>query len=171
MYPRERTPVPNALEAGWTPDPVWTFLEKIKSLTPVRIRNPNHPASADEFGTHFTGGWIDTRAGLDVFREDKITYTCPDSNPEPSSQCRRIRFRTILSFFFRALNPNLASHEFKDDRRVKHDCDKVDVTQETVWHHQGTGKFVPRYDKCLSFDGDRVQSSGIAGQLNMNCFY
>jgi hypothetical protein len=83
-------------------EPVWAFLEKIKSLAPVGIRTPNHPASADEFVSE------------------------------------------KFSFFFTALNQNLANHEFKGDRRVKHDCDTVDVTHETVWHQQGTQNFVPR---------------------------
>jgi len=42
------------------------------------------------------------------------------------------------------LKQNLASHEFKGDRRVKQNFDTVDVTQEIVWQQQGTGKFVPR---------------------------
>jgi len=49
LYFHERNPVPIVLEAGWTPEPVWTFLEKIKSLIHVGIQTPNHPASADEF--------------------------------------------------------------------------------------------------------------------------
>ena len=112
---------------------------------------------------------MDPRAGLDAFREDEVSYICRDPNPEPPSQCRRICFRAIL--IFPALKQNLASHEFKGDRRVKHDFDTVEVTQETVWRQQGAGKFVPRCDKCFSFGADRVQSRGIAVQLNVNCSY
>ena len=62
---------------------------------------------------------------------------------------------------------DISSLRVKGDCRVKHDCDMVDVTQETVWHQQGTRKFVPGYDKCLSFGGDRVPSSWMAVQLTL----
>jgi hypothetical protein len=47
--PFERISVPIELEAGRTPEPVWTLLEKMKSLIYAGIRTLNHPASADEF--------------------------------------------------------------------------------------------------------------------------
>jgi hypothetical protein len=75
------------------------------------------------------------------------------------------------NLIFPGLKQNFASHEFKGDSRVKRDSDTVDITQETAWHQQGTGKFVPGYDKCLSFGGDRVQSSWMAVQFNPNCSY
>ena len=44
LPPRERTLVPTEQETGWTPEPVWTFPEKKKYLTPTGIWTPNRPA-------------------------------------------------------------------------------------------------------------------------------
>jgi hypothetical protein len=93
--------------------------------------------------------------------KDKISFTCRKSNPESSSQSRWIFFRAIL--LFPALNQSLASYEFKGDRRAKHDCDTVGVTQ-------GTGQFVSRYDKWLSFGIDHVQSSEDSGVIKSELF-
>jgi len=37
LYPSDRTRVPTEQEAGWTPEPVWTFRRRSKFLTPARI--------------------------------------------------------------------------------------------------------------------------------------
>jgi hypothetical protein len=36
-----------AQEAGWGPGPIWTFVEKRKSLALTEVRTPNHPAISE----------------------------------------------------------------------------------------------------------------------------
>lgn len=40
---RKITPVPFESEAGWAPDPVWTFSKRGKFLVSDGIRNPDRP--------------------------------------------------------------------------------------------------------------------------------
>jgi hypothetical protein len=35
----------------------------------------------EPLGTHFIGGWVGTRAGLDAVEKSKITFPCQESNP------------------------------------------------------------------------------------------
>jgi hypothetical protein len=41
FYARERTSVPIELEAGWAPEPIWTFRKREKSLDSIGIRTPD----------------------------------------------------------------------------------------------------------------------------------
>jgi len=38
LYPWEKKLIPNLLEAGWAPEPVWTSVE---NLAPTGIQSPN----------------------------------------------------------------------------------------------------------------------------------
>jgi hypothetical protein len=44
LYPQGRTPVLTEQKAGLAPDPVWTVLEKTKSLVCTRTRTADRPA-------------------------------------------------------------------------------------------------------------------------------
>jgi hypothetical protein len=43
LYPLESTPVSIELEAGWSPETVWTFWRREKSLTLAGIQTPKPP--------------------------------------------------------------------------------------------------------------------------------
>jgi len=43
-YTQERDPVPIVQEAGWFSGPIWTGMEKRKSLNPTGVQTPNNPA-------------------------------------------------------------------------------------------------------------------------------
>jgi hypothetical protein len=42
----ERNPVPAEQEAGWAPEPVWTFCRRDKSPTPTKTRTSDRPAAS-----------------------------------------------------------------------------------------------------------------------------
>jgi hypothetical protein len=53
LYPRERDPLPNVQEAGWSPGPVWTAAE---NLAPTGIRYPDRPARSELlYRLHYRG--------------------------------------------------------------------------------------------------------------------
>jgi len=44
IIPGEGTPVPTEQKAGWAPETAWTFWRREKSIAPIGIRAPDHPA-------------------------------------------------------------------------------------------------------------------------------
>jgi len=44
LFSMERTPIPTEQDAGWTPQPVWSFWRREKSPAPTGIRAPDRPA-------------------------------------------------------------------------------------------------------------------------------
>ena len=82
---RGAAPLIHNLGSRWR----WAVNFAPRSLCP-RERNP---------GTHWIGGWVGPRAGMDGFGEEKISCSCRDSNHERSISypCHHTDYAILLS--------------------------------------------------------------------------
>jgi hypothetical protein len=51
----------------------------------VQLHAPAALPPGKRLGTYFIAGWVDPRAGLEGFKEEKISWPQRSSNPKPSS--------------------------------------------------------------------------------------
>ena len=63
------------------------------------------------------------------------------------------------------LKHNLGEYKLKDDHETETAIDAMPDDKGYEHYHQGTEKFVPRYDKCVSIGGEFVGTISVATQI------